>query len=224
MLKFTLFTIVLFLSLGNSFCALAQNLDGSFWKIETVEEVAYIQFNGDIMSEASPDIQSPETSIKDLFYDELLEYKVSEDTIFLNWLPANILDPNNTGIYIFKIEDDTLRFFTEIDSCDTRRNLFETLDFVRIECTTSNNIIKIKKQLKVYPNPSSNGIFYYEKEEVDNIDNFRFLLSDVEGKILNTGLFDGSGTIDLSEYPYGIYLMKIINEHNEFQVMRLLKQ
>ena len=64
--------------------------------------------------------------------------------------------------------------------------------------------------VKVYPNPSENGIFEVEIS-ASNISEIS--VSDLFGRVISTPFFTASsGKIDLSKFPTGIYLLRIQSE------------
>jgi len=82
-------------------------------------------------------------------------------------------------------------------------------------CSDSSNLFynftqsgrKIAAKIKVYPNPSENGIFEFDIS-ASNIS--EILVSDLMGRIISTPFFTGSrGRIDLSKFPTGIYMLRI---------------
>ncbi|SFA72941.1 Por secretion system C-terminal sorting domain-containing protein [Flavobacterium swingsii] len=74
-------------------------------------------------------------------------------------------------------------------------------------------------KLSVYPNPSSD-VFSINSDTRGEI-----VVYDLIGKIIKSETIDlGITKLDLSNYPRGIYLMKITNDSNQTKTMKLIKQ
>ena len=75
--------------------------------------------------------------------------------------------------------------------------------------------------LSIFPNPS-NGEFNYSIDEMTGIINM--VVVDVSGKIIEVGeLSTATGTIDLSTYESGVYILKL-NAGDAITTVRLIKQ
>jgi hypothetical protein len=81
------------------------------------------------------------------------------------------------------------------------------------------NDFEFSSKLSVYPNPSSD-VF-----SINSDTNGKIVVYDLIGKIIKSDTIDlGITKLDLSNYPSGIYLMKVINDKNETKTMKLIKQ
>jgi hypothetical protein len=90
-----------------------------------------------------------------------------------------------------------------------------------ITCSTylAINDFEFSSKLSVYPNPSSN-VFSINSETRGNI-----VVYDLIGKIIKSETIDlGITKLDLSNYPSGIYLMKVTNDSNQTKTMKLIKK
>jgi|GEM_PF-1978925 len=90
-----------------------------------------------------------------------------------------------------------------------------------ITCSTFLNAtdFEFSSKLSVYPNPSSD-VFSINSDSSGSL-----VVYDVIGKIIKTETIDlGITKLDLSNYPSGIYLMKVITENNQTQTIKLIKQ
>ena len=86
--------------------------------------------------------------------------------------------------------------------------------------TSSIDQMDVKKNsFMVYPNPVKNSITINSSELVKCIE-----LSDLTGKILNDKKVNGTvASIDLTEYPSGIYLLKATNTQGEISIQKVVK-
>ena len=83
----------------------------------------------------------------------------------------------------------------------------------------STSKFEFSSNISVYPNPSKD-IFSIKSDASGSI-----VIYDVMGKIIKTENLDlGITNLDLSNYPNGIYLMKVINDSNQTKTMKLIKQ
>lgn len=75
--------------------------------------------------------------------------------------------------------------------------------------------------INILPNPSANGLFYLE--HIENISTMNVF--DMLGKALLTIEHSGnkSAIINLSEYPAGIYLLKVVKKNNQIFHARLIR-
>jgi hypothetical protein len=88
-------------------------------------------------------------------------------------------------------------------------------------CSTYLNVndFEFSSKLSVYPNPSSD-VFSINSDTRGTI-----VVYDLIGKIIKSNTIDlGITKLDLSNYPSGIYLMKVTNDKNETKTMKLIKQ
>ncbi|MEG1572094.1 MAG: T9SS type A sorting domain-containing protein, partial [Bacteroidales bacterium] len=73
-------------------------------------------------------------------------------------------------------------------------------------------------QLKVYPNPSVNGLFYLSKGETTHT----YSVFDLFGReILKAGA--NTHSLDLSQYAKGMYLLQVITPKGVGKTIKLLK-
>lgn len=72
--------------------------------------------------------------------------------------------------------------------------------------------------IKVYPNPSGSTFF------IDSSSAGSIVLFDILGKIIQTQkLNSGTTSLDLSNTPNGLYLLKVTNERNQSKTIKLVK-
>ena len=84
--------------------------------------------------------------------------------------------------------------------------------------TLGNESFNFSSNLTVYPNPSSD-VFSINSDARGEI-----VVYDLIGKTIKTENIDlGITKLDLSNYPSGIYLMKMTNESNESKTIKLIK-
>lgn len=78
------------------------------------------------------------------------------------------------------------------------------------------------KPISIYPNPSGNGIFRVEM--ADSEGETRFEVTAMDGRSLKKGEWMSSSTkLDLSGYPAGLYLLKLIQK-DKISTHRLIRQ
>ena len=83
----------------------------------------------------------------------------------------------------------------------------------------STSDFEYSSKLTVYPNPSSD-IFTINTDSRGTI-----VVYDLIGKIIKSENIDlGITKLDLSNYPRGLYLMKVTNDNNQTKTMKLIKQ
>ncbi|WP_395047209.1 T9SS type A sorting domain-containing protein, partial [Flavobacterium sp.] len=81
------------------------------------------------------------------------------------------------------------------------------------------NDFEFSSKLTVYPNPSSD-VFSINSDSRGII-----VVYDLIGKIIKSETIDlGITKLDLSNYPSGLYLMKVTNDSNQTKTMKLIKQ
>ncbi|CAN0126795.1 unnamed protein product, partial [Chrysoparadoxa australica] len=75
--------------------------------------------------------------------------------------------------------------------------------------------------IQVYPNPSTNGVFYLSAEVLKGSE---FKVLDAKGKVISSGTVQSNQqSIDLSEGPNGVYFVKVLNNAQSV-TMKLIKQ
>ena len=120
---------------------------------------------------------------------------------------------------IYGVDDQLHMAFCD-DSEDTNGDGYVDREvyysFADITTGISDDIKLNNKSVSVYPNPSYNGVFKLNTDEL-----FEVLVTDISGKfVLRT---TSNQVIDLSDYPQGIYMLKGKNSVGMLSVM-LVKQ
>ena len=94
------------------------------------------------------------------------------------------------------------------DNCDaSTEQTITILDEVNIK-TTENSL------LQIFPNPS-NGIFTINfNSQIQNLTNSQIVIANINGQVIYKSNINSKtiNTIDLSNYPSGIYILKLISE------------
>ena len=81
------------------------------------------------------------------------------------------------------------------------------------------NDFEFSSKLSVYPNPSSDMF------SINSDTRGTFVVYDLIGKMIKSETIDlGITKLDLSNYPSGIYLMKVTNDSNQTKTIKLIKQ
>lgn len=93
------------------------------------------------------------------------------------------------------------------------------------DCDFINNTndVHYLKQVSIFPNPASNSL----RIEISNFNinnSYNYFLYDLFGQILNQGnIVSSNETIDISNYPTGVYIVKIIRDDNAFLTKKIIK-
>jgi hypothetical protein len=77
--------------------------------------------------------------------------------------------------------------------------------------------------VSAYPNPTDNILMI----QVANteIKDFQYVLYDMNGKVLEKNLFVSDNTaVNMSDYPSGVYLLKVLHEDKEIKSFEIVKQ
>ena len=91
---------------------------------------------------------------------------------------------------------------------------------VSFETILSNKIVNNK----LYPNPSSNGIFQLKLNE--DYDEVKISIATLSGRIIQNSQHQKIGekvTIDLSEFSTGIYIVNIVADGKQFQPIKAVR-
>nr|WP_262480582.1 LamG-like jellyroll fold domain-containing protein [Algibacter lectus] len=91
---------------------------------------------------------------------------------------------------------------------------------VTVESTLSSNNFDISNKLKIYPNPATNTITI----DVDNLTTAKLQVLDLTGKIINNETLESiTNSIDITKYPSGVYMFKIITTEGT-TIKKVIKQ
>lgn len=98
-----------------------------------------------------------------------------------------------------------------VDEYDADKSNRRILNCIKTKVDTTVEFVGISKhalnsEISVYPNPSS-GLIYFNTTE--NISDAKIQVYDFSGKCLTTRRLNSSESLDLSEFPDGIYFIKI---------------
>ena len=78
-----------------------------------------------------------------------------------------------------------------------------------------------ERKIVIYPNPTR-GMIQIDFQEGDEIKNARLLLYDMQGRLLQHVNAEQSNTLDLTQYPAGMYIMQMIESdaRNEWKIVK----
>jgi hypothetical protein len=97
------------------------------------------------------------------------------------------------------------------------------IDDVKLNSAPFNALFEKAKQydelINVFPNPAQNELYV----ELDGSQNIEYLVTDVAGKILISGVTSNKTTVDLSSLKNGIYLMSLQTNDGVWAVKRIVK-
>ncbi|WP_055435124.1 T9SS type A sorting domain-containing protein [Lacinutrix algicola] len=78
--------------------------------------------------------------------------------------------------------------------------------------------------LKLYPNPSTNGIFQINFNKKNS--EIKVIVNSISGQVIQSNVFHNvlnKVTVDLSQYPSGIYLINIIADGKRLTVKKAIR-
>ncbi len=128
-----------------------------------------------------------------------------------NNTPFNLIWDTSMGFktQVFTLEDTAPFFSSEVVLTHTDSPLIGT---------SSNEETAITFGYSVFPNPTNQ----YLTIEVEGTQESEFRLFDVNGRLLNTGLFTGRTVLETAALPSGAYFLKLSNAENEFAVEKVI--
>jgi len=134
-----------------------------------------------------------------------------------------ITETNGTGTTTAPTPDTTTAGSTSYwvssvnaNGCESER----TEIVVTVESTLSSNNFDISNKLKIYPNPATNAITI----DVDNLTTAKLQVLDLTGKIINNETLESiTNSIDITKYPSGVYMFKIITTEGT-TIKKVIKQ
>jgi hypothetical protein len=80
--------------------------------------------------------------------------------------------------------------------------------------------IKSNVDLKIYPNPS-NGIYQFELDKVE-MEGLEIIITDINGRNINSEFNLKNNSIDLSNQPNGVYFVKILQSNAVIHHQKLI--
>ena len=125
-------------------------------------------------------------------------------------VPAQLF-PSETEIsnrYQWWSNDPSAKFMLAELEMDSLSNNVEFVTFLTENQTTSVHILP-NISVNVYPNPTLETITIST-----SINNSEFVVSDINGKVLSNERFSKTSQFNFSEYPSGVYFIKVISEDN----------
>ena len=106
-------------------------------------------------------------------------------------------------------------YAVKVDSLNACANMSDNFAY---QYTSIKELNKLVNAIGIYPNPAVNEIRVMANEKLD------FGLFDCSGKNVLTGSVDGKiNTIDISQLPVGLYLLKLYNQQTQF-VQKVIKE
>lgn len=125
-------------------------------------------------------------------------------------VPAQLF-PSETEIanrYQWWSNDPSAKFMLAELEMDSLFNNVEYVTFLTENQVTSAHIFP-NISVDVYPNPTLETITIST-----SINNSEFVVSDINGKVLSNERFSKTSQFNFSEYPSGVYFIKVISEEN----------
>ena len=125
-------------------------------------------------------------------------------------VPAQ-LAPSETEIanrYQWWSNDPIVKFMLAELEMDSLNNNVDFVTFLAENQTTSAHIIP-NISVDVYPNPTLETITIST-----SVNNSEFVVSDINGKVLSNERFSKTSQFNFSEYPSGVYFIKVISGEN----------
>lgn len=132
--------------------------------------------------------------------------------------------PNNTapGIYLFSVSDSyglSRTVYFQVIDCPgiiTDDPPSTTFDYCSDEGTRKPKI-KNNNEIKVYPNPSNSELSFINNNYT------KYIIYNVENKVLNSGSFTNKGKINIEFLSPGTYFIKTISEDGSQEVFKFIK-
>ena len=119
----------------------------------------------------------------------------------------NVFFGSNTDVVVEHNDYSTLNGSVNFINADAIYNVFMGESIEPLSTSIEEQIEETDEMITVYPNPSS-GVFFLSNTE--KYENSKIRVSDITGKIIyNKNL---TSTIDLSNYPKGIYNLQITSD------------
>lgn len=130
-----------------------------------------------------------------------------------SWFRNDTFLISNTGTYIIKNAGRYFAKGVDVNGCEYRTNE------INIESPlNSNELNTVDNKLKLYPNPSLDGIFFISSvEEYQQIRIFNSYGSILENNKANT-------TIDLSKYNKGMFFIEAITKSGKIKMAQVIYQ
>jgi hypothetical protein len=134
---------------------------------------------------------------------------------FTKLYTAPFVVSKSTTIRAVAVKTNWLQSGTSVSYCTiaAARQAVEEEENVEVQTNESS--------VSIYPNPSANGMFHVEISGSDS--ETRFDVTGVDGRIIQQGEWNtNAGQVDLSAYPSGMYLLKIVQQ-DRIVTRRLIK-
>ena len=143
-----------------------------------------------------------------------------QDTFYMVDIYGPVSCPmEDTGIYLFQITGDSLKFYVIEDSCTSRSSGLDSMGLLRVQTLTVPE--NIESLAAIYPNPVDIEL---NVTLIRNFSTLEYVVLDVAGNLISAQTLHGIDNfrIDMSTYEAGIYFVKIIEGENN-QVMKVIK-
>jgi hypothetical protein len=138
-------------------------------------------------------------------------FSVSGDTVFFNDFAGSCV--SSTGVYTYTIQNDTLHFNVVNDPCSGRLSVLVNYHFIGI--LTGIQGVNSTQHVEVFPNPSSEGIFYLTYDNTENSFTMVTVTNTVGEKVFEEQLSDRTlqHSLNLQDLAPGIYLLNLQNKN-----------
>jgi hypothetical protein len=151
-------------------------------------------------------------NVEETTITELYAYCSSSLTNSGSWHPVPaLLFPTETETvnrYQWWSSDPSVKFMLAELEMDSLSNNVEFVTFLTENPITSSHILPIIS-VEIYPNPTLETITIST-----SINNSEFVVSDINGKVLSKERFSKTSYFNFSEYPSGVYFVKVISGNN----------
>jgi hypothetical protein len=119
-------------------------------------------------------------------------------------------DISDTGLYIYTINNNTLKFTLLSDSCPSRVETLTLIIFTAVS-TEIKEFSEIRG-LNIFPNPNSNGIYHINSEMKFE----KYFIYDQNGRVVAGETKLSDGIIDIQNQPAGTYYLYVVNENGKY--------
>ena len=140
-----------------------------------------------------------------------------DDQQFSIYIQAFIEDFDNNFYVLYELESDSAMetIGSLVCKLDSNGKLLSNGPLFPVGLNT----VGFSKDLMVYPNPTHH-ILNISNNKIQNIN---LKLFSLEGKLLLESSFNNNPQFDMSNYPTGLYLLRLTNDSGESLIMKIIK-
>lgn len=198
-----------------------RSLEKTYWlsTVPGVSQTNVLFFDSDSMYVAE--------NFEDVFIPNK-RYRQSGDSIQFQYLHEYLCDDFPWGTYRYEVIDDSMHFeLIEDNNCARRawelpQHIYVFIKYAEpliIDETEEAPAQVTNEDYVFYPNPSPDGIFYYENYTYERP---RYIVYNFRGQEVKSGRVHVKGQVNLDDLDNGIYFLTVLATHG-WQTFRLVK-